>query len=234
MKKILVLLLLVLVSKIASSQIVICDTMPLAYNHTTIVFEEAQLSFGDSVMNVDITNNSTTNFAYPMAKLIPLTPLPAGMTGPNQEWNVFASSWNTGQTATCSFFFDVTQPIPADYTLTFEMYASNFSPLNYDTCVFTNTFTINLNPSLSLAPVSKRVTNAFSFSPNPAKGEVLIKFESPAEKSEIQLLDLSGKLVKAFDTNESELLINLNRLEAGVYYLLSTSTNQREKLVVIK
>ncbi len=236
MKQLITLVAIIFISKVTFSQIVICDTMPINYSPSSVAFYTAPLSSGDSVLTIDITNNSNTNFVYPLARLIPLTPLPPGMnlTTASQDWTVFGSSWNTGQTNPCSFFFDVNQVIPGNYSVTFELYVSNFSPLSIDSCVFANTITINLNPSLSLEPLSKHKTNFFSFSPNPAKGEVNIKFQNPAGKKEIQLFDINGKLVKAFDTNQKELWISLNRMEAGVYYLVSVTTNQREKLVIIK
>ncbi|HLC83981.1 MAG TPA: hypothetical protein VJI69_09125, partial [Bacteroidia bacterium] len=94
-------------SRIVSAQIVICDTMPINYNPTTIAFSTASSSFGDSVLTIDITNNSNTNFAYPLAKMVPVGMWPAGMslTTGSQGWNVFGSSWNTGQTNACPFFF---------------------------------------------------------------------------------------------------------------------------------
>jgi len=236
MRNFFTLFLLISVAKIAASQIVICDTMPINYNPATIAFYTAPSSFGDSVLTVDITNNINTNFAYPLAKLIPISPLPPGMylTNASQQWTVFGSSWNTGQTNACPFFFDVTQPIPANYSVTFELYASNFLPLSIDSCVFANTIVVNLNPSLSLEPVSRHMVNSFSFCPNPAQGEVHVKFQSPTGKNEIQLFDMAGKLLKSFETDREELIIQVSRIETGIYYLVSVNTNQREKLLIIK
>jgi hypothetical protein len=209
--------------------------MPLAYDPNTMTFGEAPSGFGDSVLTIDITNSTTTNFVYPLAKLIPVTPFPPGMTlaPTSTAWYSFASSWNTGETAPASFFFHVTQPIPADFTVTFDLYVSNFLPLTIDSCVFATPVHVNFNPVLSLDPAAKNSPGLFSLFPNPAVNELCIKFNNPAAKiNELSMYDMSGKMVKTWQTRQTELHINTGRIESGVYYLVSKNTLQRQKVII--
>src|SRR5689334_23281959 len=88
-----------------------CETLPISYDPLGITFGGGEVGFGDSVITIPISNTSSTDMAYPQIKLVPLTPLPPGMTQ-NTHWDTFASSWNVGLTMPANCFFDVVQAIP--------------------------------------------------------------------------------------------------------------------------
>lgn len=103
----------------------------------------------NSMITFTISNTHPKQaFAYPLAKLVPLTPLPSGMSlAPNSNpWSVFASWWNTGITMPVHIFYNITSPIPVNYSVIFELWVSNLIPLPIDSCYFTRTFSLNLNP----------------------------------------------------------------------------------------
>src|SRR5690348_15367541 len=91
------------------AQSILCDTLPIFYDPVSITFTTGEEPFGDSAIVVEMTNTSTTDMAYPQLKLVPLTPLPPGMSQ-NTQWDTFASAWNTGVTMPADCFFDVVQP----------------------------------------------------------------------------------------------------------------------------
>ena len=59
--------------------------------------------------------------------------------------------------------------------------------------------------------------------PNPSSDQITVVFENGTVLKEVVLLDLSGRVVNAFDVTSTTLIINKNDLEAGVYLLQSTS-----------
>ncbi|HEY1040321.1 MAG TPA: T9SS type A sorting domain-containing protein [Bacteroidia bacterium] len=235
MKKLYLLLLLLCSSASINAQIVVCDTLPLAYNPVMQFAASPLPSYGDSVLWIEITNNTTTNFAYPLVRIEPLGSMPNGfsLSSTSQDWFPFSSSWNVGQTATFGVFFDVTQPIPQDFLFIFNLYVSNFNPLAIDSCVFMNNVATYINP-LSLQPGKDVQKKPFSFSPNPVQHDLNIKFLTAGVKNEIFLYDINGRLVRAYDTSKEELSINVSKIESGVYYLVSKDHTQKEKLVIVK
>ncbi|MFM2285393.1 MAG: hypothetical protein RLZZ543_890, partial [Bacteroidota bacterium] len=73
-----------------------CNLLPFLSAADASVFEATTSSFGDSVLYFNLTNHSGLGFAYPLARITPISALPAGMTfGQNsQGFQVFASAWN--------------------------------------------------------------------------------------------------------------------------------------------
>lgn len=147
-----------------------CDA-DFSCNVPLITFGDQQFAgWGDSAVNIPVTNNSGMNFAYPQAKLFAITPLPPGMTlNSNFDWWMpFASSWNSGDTAIYPCGYDVTQPVPANYTVTFRLWLRpNDSAIGYDSCVFSQDFTLNLNPMTGIGENSTEAGAVIIF-PNPA------------------------------------------------------------------
>lgn len=173
---------------------------------------------GDTLIVIPITNNSGTNFAYPLAKIVPVTALPAGMTesGGMDGWNVFGSSWNDGQTNDAAIPYSVAAPIPADFMFSFILRVSNFLPLSTDSCYFTDTITINLNPTTSgMVDFTNGLTSVNTF-PNPAHSAV--NFVSHTLKIETLIFyNMQGKSVFMQTVNSQTACININELLPGIY-----------------
>ena len=49
----------------ASTAQTICDSLPIAYDPASVVFTGTDMSFGDSVLTVNVINTSATPMAYP-------------------------------------------------------------------------------------------------------------------------------------------------------------------------
>jgi hypothetical protein len=198
----------------SQAQSILCDTLPIFYDPVSITFTTADMSFGDSVIVVEMTNTSTTNMAYPQLKLVPLTPLPPGMSQ-NTEWDTFASSWNTGITMPANCFFDVLQPIPVNYTVTFEVWARNLTPLlDDDPCMFDAPFTINLNPSGNwIAQLGS--TAGSRVWPSPAQDRLHLAWPEGSRDTHVVLTNAVG--AEVLRASRPDPVIDVTGLEAGVY-----------------
>jgi len=69
----------------------------------------------------------------------------------------------------------------------------------------------------------------FSFYPNPAKTEITI---ATSEYADIQLIDLSGKIIDAFSVQNFK-TVDLQQLEKGVYILNISSKSGRSSRKLI-
>lgn len=214
----------------SKSQILICGDIPLSYDADSIYFTSDGTGFGDSIISFMLTNlHETQGFAYPLAKLVPLTPLPAGMTlsDYNMPWNVFASAWNSGEKRPVTIFYNVTESIPIDYTVVFEIWVSNLSPLLVDSCYFPIPFTINLNPLQTSTADLITKTNAQIF-PNPAHQNVQIQFDVPIQNPlQLEIKNYLGISVLN-DEIQNGLLsksINIAELTAGIYFITITENH---------
>ena len=215
---------------------VTCSLLPLTTTADAAIFEGTTLSMGDSVLRIGFTNTSGLSYAYPQARITPLTALPTGMTfsASSNDFQVFASSWNPDSVAEASFFFDVTQAIPENTQLDFLVEITNLSPSSADTCFFTDTFSINLNPGviLGIAPAEKNWT----IYPNPSTGSVQAHF--PSENGLLRIYDLTGKLLCFYATNTQTLLIGKEVFtHSGMYQMVwldQRSCKTLHKTVVIQ
>ncbi|HEU4716432.1 MAG TPA: hypothetical protein VFU15_01285 [Bacteroidia bacterium] len=211
------------------SQVVICDTMPLAYVSQGLRFSGG-FSCADSVITIPIVNNTTTGFAYPLAKIRNTTPLPPGMSLHSSNWQVFASSWNPGDTMPAYICFDVTQPVPVNYTVTFELYVSNFLPLQVDSCVFANVFTINLNP-LASAGDGVAMSTGFSFSQD-AKNALLVLKNNSGHEMHIRIFSADGKTVSSSSCAPGSSSLSIAGLPPGIYFIGSEEEGCCGKFIV--
>jgi hypothetical protein len=200
------------------AQIAQCDTMVIGYVGSDIKFTDATFSSSDSDMLVPLINNTTTNFAYPQAKLINVSPLPAGTTLYDAGWIVFASAWNVGDTATARIPYSVSAPIPDNYTVRFVLLVTNFLPLNVDSCQFTDTLTINLKPVSSAAVHELNpIRTPFTLYPNPATNVLKVFLANfPAT---IDLFSACGKKVITAQLQSPTDQIDISRLPDGVYFV---------------
>jgi|SRR6185436_2958673 len=211
-----------------------CTTIPL--NYDTVEFTTAvPASFGDSMITFHITNNHPSQgFAYPLAKLVPLTPLPAGMTAANNNnpWSVFASSWNPGITMPVYYYYDITAPIPLNHTVTFQLWISNLTPVIPDSCYFDSTFTINLNP----APTSvSTVTGKMEWNviADAAQHSLLISWKKPLQNPvSISVFSAAGKKICEVHAGNGtfEKTINTGKLPGGIYTVVIEGENIKKEV----
>jgi hypothetical protein len=89
-------------------------------------------------------------------------------------------------------------------------------------------FRLPIDEDLGIADFRKAPEAQFNVSPNPSNGTFTIYSD---QQSEIQLIDMTGKLIRSFFVNES-LLIN-EKLSPGIY-LLKDKTNGGAKKIIIK
>lgn len=202
----------------SSAQIAQCDTMVIGYVGSDIKFTSATFSSSDSDMLLPLINNTATNFAYPQARLINVSPLPAGTTLYDAGWIVFTSAWNVGDTATARIPYTVSAPIPDNYTVRFVLLVTNFLPLNVDSCQFTDTLTINLKPVSSAAVHELNpIRTPFTLYPNPATNNLnVLLAEFPAT---VDLFSACGKRVTTAQLQSPADKIDISNLPAGVYFV---------------
>lgn len=178
---------------VAKSQFAFCDTVPFAYRADSITFSSAfPSSFGDSALIIPIYNGSSTGYAYPQAKIVPLTAMPNGLVlrEYGAGWSVFASAWNPGVTMPASMFFDVTAPLPPNASVTFELWLTNLSPLAIDSCKFDSTFTWNFNPQ----PLGiKEPAKPFTLTAFTKQSNVLISCADAKEGDKLFVCDMTGR-----------------------------------------
>ena len=206
-----------------------CLTIPL--NYDSVRFTKAlPVSFGDSMITFNMTNNHPSQgFAYPLAKLVPLTPLPTGMTvtNNNNPWSVFASSWNAGMTMPVYYYYNITAPIPVNYTVTFQLWISNLSPVIPDSCYFDSTFIINLNPTpTSVNSIADE--NEWSITANTPQHLLHIRWKNTLQKP-VTISLLSNAWNKIFEEQAGEgtveKTIYTGRLAKGIYFLTIEGEN---------
>lgn len=189
-------------------------TDSLAYVPNSAAFHNDNLLASDSLIEVAIVNTSNTFYVYPMGAVLPITPLPPGMSiyQPG-SWNVFDSAFNPGDTSAVVTQFIVTQAIPANYIVTFEVWIHYNQPLT-DTCKFAQSITVNLNPqtatALDLASDSRPVIY-----PNPGSGS--FRIDQVGDFSKVEVHDLQGRLQASF--GPATTVFELPQLAQGRYFV---------------
>jgi Secretion system C-terminal sorting domain/Fascin domain/Glycosyl hydrolase family 26 len=80
--------------------------------------------------------------------------------------------------------------------------------------------------------VVENTDSVFSFYPNPNPTGSSITVELPKQTTAINILDISGKLVKAIKTNgETKVQVNLLTIPAGVYFINVDDSNAKKLIV---
>ncbi len=214
-----ILTLSLVLTSMASTAQTVCDSLPIACDPASVVFTGTDLSFGDSVLTVNVINTSTTPMAYPQLKLVPITPLPPGMVM-NTDWSVFASSWNPGETATAEFYFDVAQPIPPDAEVTFAVWATNLTPLLVDdSCRFLQDLTINLAPTVQ--GLDERSSQAeLIVGPQPALDQLWVELPPAEATGLIELWSCAGLRILSRAARNARNVIDVSLLAPGSYMLV--------------
>jgi hypothetical protein len=175
---------------------------------------------GDSMMVCKFKNTGNISFAYPQIKLNFQTPLPPGMSivSGQQGFNVIASSWNPGEMAYAKLYYNVSQPIPANYTVNYTVSATNLAPANVDTCTFNGTFSVNLNPVN--VGLDKMNNLNFSISPNPVQN--ILNIQSDKLPTLVNIYSIEGKQVLQA-SNQTQ--IHLETIPSGLYIIEVQSGN---------
>jgi len=196
-----------------------CNLLPLEVVENEISFGASVISLGDSVLRVPLLNSSGLGFAYPLARINVIGDLPAGMSfGTNQnDFNVFASAWNPDSIATAEFYFNVTEALPVNTPLNFEIEITNLTPSSADTCFFATQFTVNLNPDspLNLHFAEREELRIY---PNPSNDKIFISLPDGANFDYLDIIALDGRSVFT-STYTTETAIDIRFLERGIYTL---------------
>jgi hypothetical protein len=181
-------------------------------------FFDSQFSGGDSVLQLSLVNISAgQSLAYPTAKFFPLTPLPPGMTLSSASINfntVFASSYVPGDTSQVSFYFLVSQPIPDNYSVWFQLWVDgdNSSSL-IDSCQVQDSFWVNLN-SVNPLSVTEQLASTNGMEFRQLKEALFIRLiHSPGN---ILIYDTMGRKMQDL-TVDSDEWIAVESLLPGVY-----------------
>jgi hypothetical protein len=232
MKKINLFVLFCGLSVASFAQFIKCEDIPLNYLEQQIVFN-GNTFFADSALQIPIVNNSDKGYAYPLAKLMNLTPLPEGMSFHvnSKNWEVFASAYNPGDTMPVYFHFYVTKAIPENFTVHFKLYASNLSPLEIDSCYFESDFYLNLNPSIPSRVENFSDSKSLSLYPNPVSDFLHITVSEFSSEENFEIFDSKGMLkVKGVLSDENK--INVQGFSAGLYFIKTATPSMHSRFIV--
>ncbi len=202
-----------------------CGLLPLQVIDSEITFEGTVLSFGDSVLRVPLLNSSGLGFAYPLARLSVIGDLPSGMAfGNNQEaFNVFASAWNPDSIAVAEFYFTVSEAIPLNTQLSFELDITNLTPSSADTCFFSQTFSVNLNPDNTVG-IKHQEETGFNIYPNPCHEKLIFTSTDQVAFSTIEVHSVTGQL-HMHKHVLTDSVLDVSELPEGLYFISALKNN---------
>ena len=203
-----------------ATNLTVCNDVPLTLlnDSTSYGASDGLVAGTDSMIRVVFKNTSNYSFAYPLVKFVFFDPMPTGMTVEtgSQQFIVVASSWNPGNQVAAKCYFNVTSPIPANHLMHFSMRATNLNPANVDSCMFIDTFVVNLNPQTVSAFNLKE--SDFSVFPNPVTENLFVKSNLLNENS-IVLSDVFGRKLFAKTILHFSENINFNSFSNGIYFV---------------
>lgn len=198
----------------------------------SIEFKVSQFSGGDSMLQLSLANiSSAQSLAYPTAKIVMLSSLPPGMTLSNSSLSfntVFASSYNPLDTSPVSFYFNVTQAIPDNYTVWFQLWVDgDNSATVIDSCIALDSILVNLKP---VDPLSSEafsdVSTVIQFKQEARNCFVRI----PGYFGGLNIYDLSGKhLLNQSITGDD--WVGIQGLPVGVC-LFRLDSGQAERFII--
>lgn len=117
-------------------------------------------------------------------------------------------------------------PEPSSYTLTINVYNSNYSQV-CDYYEMTDSLTYNFSTPIE-SPITLSSNNFnylkdnFIIYPNPSNG--IFKINSTTEINSITIYDSMGRNIKQINSNENE--VNLTNLSKGIYFIKILSNHQ--------
>lgn len=219
MKQVSLILLTFFFALVLKAQTTFCDTV-FQIVPGSPRFMASQFSGGDSMLQVSLVNiSSAQSMAYPTAKIIHLSPLPPGMTLSINSISfntVFASSYVPGDTAQVSFYYQVTQPIPLNYSVWFELWADGDNQgSDIDSCIVRDSFQVNLNPGPTQSD-----TDLFSETSgwSAYSHDGIIRIKSETYTGEIQIADVLGRVYYSGHIRKQEAL-ELSGINSGLYII---------------
>ncbi len=203
-----------------ATSITVCNNVPLTLftDSTTWGVSDGFTSGTDSMIRCVVKNTSNYSFAYPEVKFNFLDPLPSGVTVDAGSLGliVIASAWNPGVEVPAKCYFNVTTAIPANYLLHFILESTNLTPANVDTCMFADTFMVNLNPqSVSVININE---NNFSIYPNPATNEITV-YSNQLTENQIIITNIYGQIIYSSTLIHQSELIYLSAFTSGIYFI---------------
>jgi uncharacterized delta-60 repeat protein len=104
-------------------------------------------------------------------------------------------------------------------------------PYNYDYATIKYVQTQGIE-EIEIATPSAR--NDFVVYPNPAKTYFTVRLPKTADRSEIKIFDVNGKIVKSEELKGKNNRVSLNGIKNGVYFVKVGNEMLKEKLVVTK
>src|SRR5690606_21135921 len=94
------------------------------------------------------------------------------------------------------------------------------------------------NSTQTINNVLKEVnkTNGFIIRPNPASDKITLDIGLVDEMINIEIYDLNGRLINAYNTQDNSYIIDLKHFSNGLYIIKTTIGNKvfKEKLSIIK
>jgi hypothetical protein len=106
--------------------------------------------------------------------------------------------------------------------LDFKLDITNLSPSNADTCFFTDTFHVNLNPGTILG--TENINQSWSVYPNPSNG--ITQIQLPVNNGLLSIYDNTGKCIHSVNVYSKQIKIEREILpHSGLYHLVWNSAN---------
>jgi len=140
-----------------------------------------------------------------------------------------ATAAATGGAAPYSYLWDNGNPTNAAAGLTAGTYTVTASDANGCTAIATTTISVGLIIS------DKETKMNLTIFPNPVEESALIKFSNPGQQMvQVQLFDLSGKMIRIIETKNDQTVLNLSELSQGMYTVKLINSTHFEGLKLIK
>lgn len=96
-------------------------------------------------------------------------------------------------------------------------------------CINTNTITIFVSPCTNISEAL--LQNVFKIIPNPFTEELILKFENYSDNDyDVVITDILGKTIQKYKTDSSELVLKLDYLNSGIYYLNISDRNKNSTI----
>jgi uncharacterized repeat protein (TIGR03803 family) len=77
-------------------------------------------------------------------------------------------------------------------------------------------------------------TNNFSIYPNPTQNQLIIKFNYVYLNETLQIIDISGKVVKTLKIKSLREVVNVSNLHEGIYFVHFIEKNLLRKIIVLR
>jgi len=173
----------------------------------------------DKAIKMPIVNSSNFSFAYPSAKFTFPNGLPDGMSifSNSLGFEPFASSWNPGDTAFAYCMMNVSQPIPNNTMIFFNVKVTQLEPSNVDTCFFQAPYFVNITEIDTVMSIENNYINTVKLFPNPAKNWLQVNSEQVIKTLKIVRYD--GMLISTYNFPSNN--INIEHLQPGLHLILT-------------